>query len=205
MTRIISLLIGALLMTHLAHAVETHAVRVLCLGDSLTEGYGLSKEAAWPAVLQGLLRAKGRSNVALVNAGVSGSTSASGLSRLKWHLKSKPTILVLALGANDGLRGVPVAETQKNLATIIKFAQQNGMKVLLAGMRMPPNYGKTYTADYEKMFRTLATDYKTAFMPFILEGVVADPALNLGDGIHPNAAGYHKIAENLLPYIESLL
>ena len=178
---------------------------MLALGDSLTEGYGLSKEQAWPALLQSLLHQRGRTNITLINGGVSGSTSASALSRLRWHLKAKPDVLILALGANDGLRGVPVAETRKNLAATLELARQNGLKVLLAGMKMPPNYGPDYSTQYEKMFKDLSLKYKTAFLPFILEGVAADPAMNLEDGIHPNAAGHKKIAAMILPYLEPLL
>ena len=186
-------------------ASESRPVRILCLGDSLTEGYVLSREEAWPALVEILLHQRGHMNVSLINAGVSGSTTASALSRLKWHAKTNPQILILALGANDGLRGLPVADTQKNLAATIDFAQKNGMKVLLAGMKMPPNYGPDYTTRYEKMFGDLSRRYKTALMPFILEGVASYPELNLPDGIHPNAAGYRKIAANILPYVESLL
>jgi len=199
---------GALFMINTSaplSASDRRPVRILCLGDSLTEGYGLSQEESWPALVENLLHQRGHKNVALINAGVSGSTTASALSRLKWHAATKPQILILALGANDGLRGLPVADTQKNLAATIDYAQKNGMKVLLAGMKMPPNYGPDYTTRYEKMFAELARRFNTALMPFILEGVASYSELNLPDGIHPNAAGYKKIAVNILPYIETLL
>ena len=179
--------------------------RIVCLGDSLTEGYSLAPEQAWPDLLQGALRRKGWPGAVVVNAGVSGSTSASALSRLKWQLRSPPDVLILALGANDGLRGIAAEETKKNLAAAIDLAEESGIVVLLAGMKMPPNYGPEYTKQFEGTFSALAAEKKVALIPFLLEGVAGDPALNLADGIHPNAKGYEVIAQTVERHLEPLL
>jgi len=182
--------------------------RIVCLGDSLTEGYSLSPEQAWPALLEQSLRKRSWPDVQVVNAGVSGSTSASAVSRLTWQLRTKPDVLVLALGANDGLRGIDPAETKKNLGAAIDLAKTNGITVLLAGMKLPPNYGNAFTASYEATFQSLASEKNVKLIPFLLEGVAADPALNLSDGLHPNAAGYVIVArlveQYLVPVLESL-
>lgn len=181
-------------------------LRILCLGDSLTEGYMLSPNEAWPALVEKELRAKGY-KVNLINAGTSGSTAASGPSRLKWHLRGKdrPDIMILALGANDGLRGLDLASTKKNLSTTIQQAKAVGMTVLLAGMRMPPNYGDSYTAAFQKLFVDLASEEKIPLIPFLLAGVGGEPKLNLADGIHPNAEGYKIIAKTVLEHLEPML
>jgi len=179
--------------------------RIVCLGDSLTEGYSLAPDKAWPDLLQNALRRDGWPGAVVVNAGVSGATSASALSRLKWQLKNPPDVLVLALGANDGLRGLAPEETRKNLASAIDLAQASGIAVLLAGMKMPPNYGAEYTRAFEATFSALAAEKKVALLPFLLEGVAADPALNLADGIHPNAEGYAVIAKTVERHLRPLL
>lgn len=186
-------------------SVLTVTVTVLALGDSLTEGYGLDKSQAWPAVLEARLQKQGRTNVRIVNAGISGSTSASALSRLKWHLKSNPQVLVLALGANDGLRGIDPAQTERNLAAAIEAAQKAGLKVLLTGMKVPPNYGGDFGRRYERVFTDLSSRYKVPLAPFLLEGVAGVRALNLADGVHPNADGHQKMAAYLEPYLLPLL
>ncbi len=182
-------------------------IKILCLGDSLTEGYGLAKEEAWPSLVEQQLQAKGWKNLRAINAGISGSTSASGPGRLKWHLKgsNKPDFLVLALGANDGLRGTTVESTSKNLEEVILAATGAGIKVLLAGMKMPPNYGKAYTEAFEKIFPDLAKKHGLILIPFMLDGVAGDPKLNLPDGIHPNAAGNKIVASTILKYLEPAL
>ncbi len=189
-------------------AATSGSPRIVCLGDSLTEGYSLSPEQAWPALLEQSLRKRGWPGVQVINAGVSGSTSASAVSRLTWQLRTRPDVLVLALGANDGLRGIDPAETKKNLGAAIDLAKSNGITVLLAGMKMPPNYGSAFTASYEATFQSLASDKNVKLIPFLLEGVAADPALNLSDGLHPNAAGYAIVAklveQYLVPVLESL-
>ncbi len=177
---------------------------ILALGDSLTEGYGISKEQAYPARLEALLKKKNK-DIQVINAGISGSTSASGESRLKWQLKSKPDILLLALGANDGLRGLPTNAMETNLEKTILLAQQNKIKVVLAGMKIPMNYGANYRNAYEKVFENLAKKHKVILVPFLLDGVATIPELNIADGIHPNSQGHEKIALTVLPYIEKAL
>jgi len=179
--------------------------RILCLGDSLTEGYGVEAEVAYPARLEQRLKELGHSDVRVINAGVSGATSASAVSRLKWQLRAKPDFLILALGANDGLRGIPVAEMRKNLDKALTLALDNGVRVLLAGMRLPPNYGPEYTRDFARTFTELAAERKVVLIPFLLEGVAARPELNQLDGIHPTARGYEIVTETVLTYLRPLL
>ncbi len=170
--------------------------RIVFLGDSLTAGYGLDLEQAVPALIQKHLDAEGY-RYEVVNAGVSGDTSAGGLRRLEWSLDGDVRILVLELGANDGLRGLPVADTKRNLKTIITKAKERGIAVLLTGMEAPPNYGAAYTADFRRTFRDLAGEEHVPFMTFYLYGVAGIPGLNLGDGMHPNPAGSKIIEANL--------
>jgi acyl-CoA thioesterase-1 len=168
---------------------------VLILGDSLTEGTGVEKTKAYPYLVEQKLKAQGFLTIKVINGGVSGSTTASALSRLKWYLRDRPDILLLALGANDGLRGLPTLQIKHNLAETIKLSLSKGIRVVLAGMRMPPNYGKDYTLQFEKVFHELAKEYDIAFIPFLLKGVAGDPQLNLSDGIHPNEPGHQIIAQ----------
>jgi len=168
---------------------------VLMLGDSLTEGTGVEQTKAYPYLVEQKLKAQGFLAIKVVNAGVSGSTTASALSRLKWYLRDCPDILLLALGANDGLRGLPTVQIKDNLAATIKLALSKGIRVILAGMKMPPNYGEDYTLKYEKVFLELAKEHAIVFIPFLLEGVAGDPKLNLPDGIHPNERGHQIISE----------
>lgn len=182
-------------------------VKVLLLGDSLTEGYGVAEDATYAASLERAMEAMGRADVVFRNAGIGGSTSASGLARLRWHLREKPppSVLVLALGANDGLRGADPAKIKRNLRAVIKLARENRMKVLLAGMKVPPNYGREYAAGFEAVYKELAREEKVPLIPFLLEGVAADPDLNLPDGIHPNEKGYRIVARTVLKYLLPLL
>lgn len=177
---------------------------MVCLGDSLTEGYGLAPEQAYPQRLEAVLRERGL-DVRVVNAGISGSTSASAASRLRWQLRSRPDVVVIALGGNDGLRGVDVAVTRANLSQAIGLARQSGVRVLLAGMKIPPNYGREYTRAFEAIFPSLAEEHRVALLPFLLEGVAAVPALNLPDRIHPNARGSEIVARNVLEALLPLL
>jgi acyl-CoA thioesterase-1 len=194
--------IGALLAA-LPASGASEAV-VVALGDSLTAGFGLSPEEAWPALIDARLRREG-SPYRMVNAGVSGDTSAGGLRRVDWVLRTQPEIAVVALGANDGLRGQPPAETRANLAAIVERLQRAGVRVLLAGMRLPPNYGPERATAFAAVFTDVARQAKVPLMPFLLDGVAADPALNLADGVHPNAAGHRVIAERVWPYLRPLL
>lgn len=186
-------------------SLSVQAQTVVFIGDSLTEGYGLDPEEAYPAQLEILLKAKGRKDIKIVNGGVSGSTTASATQRVKWYLKTKPQIIVLALGANDGLRGLPVAESQRHLKLAIDAVKSAGVKVLLAEMKLPKNYGETYRRDFEQMYTALARTEKVPLLGFMLTGVGGVAALNQPDGIHPTAAGQKKIAENLMKALESHL
>jgi acyl-CoA thioesterase I len=188
-----------------AAAQPTVAVpRIVFLGDSLTAGYGLTRGEEVPALIQARLNEKGY-RYEVVNAGVSGDTSAGGLSRLDWSLEGNVAALVIELGANDGLRGLPVSQMKQNLAEIITRAKQRGIKVILTGMEAPPNYGPLYTAEFRQVFRDLATEHDVIFVPFYLEGVAGDPSLNLSDGIHPNAAGSRIIQDTLWRALEPVL
>ena len=187
------------------HAVPAQAQHILMLGDSLTEGQGVEKQQAFPFLVEQKLKASGHAGVTVMNAGISGSTSASGLSRLKWHLRAKPNILLLALGANDGLRGLSTDAMKKNLADVIRLAHKKGIRVLLAGMQMPPNYGAEYTRRFEKTFHDLAGEFPVDFIPFLLEGVGGNPDLNLADGIHPNRKGHRIIAETVSAHVIKVL
>ncbi|MFS4459278.1 arylesterase [Bdellovibrio sp. HCB2-146] len=179
--------------------------KLIVLGDSLTEGYGVAKDAAFPAVLEKKLHEAGKKEWTVVNAGVSGSTTASGISRMKWLFKSKPDVVLLALGANDGLRGLKVEESQKNLSQAIKYAQEQKVRVILGGLYMPPNYGKDYTDKFKKMYESLAKQYKVTFIPFILDKVAGNPKYNLADGIHPNEEGHKIIADNVFLVLKGAL
>jgi acyl-CoA thioesterase-1 len=174
------------------------------LGDSLTAGLGVAPDEAYPALLQRRLAREGY-RYRVVNAGVSGDSTAGGLRRLDWVLRSEPKIVIVALGANDGLRGQSVATMRRNLGQIIARCQARGARVLLAGMRVPPNYGAEYTRSFARAFALVAAQTRIPFMPFLLDGVAAARELNQPDGIHPNARGHAIIAERLWPYLRPLL
>lgn len=181
-------------------------VKWVMLGDSLTEGLGVSRDEAYPALLQRKLKEARDPKLAaieIVNAGLSGSTSASAPSRVKWILKGKPSGIVLALGANDGLRGLKPSETFKNLEDAIDLAQAAKVSVILLSMKMPTNYGKEYRAEFEAVFAKLAKKKKLPAPVFILEGVATKPELNQADGIHPNAQGHAVMAETVYQVLSS--
>ena len=178
--------------------------RVVFLGDSLTAGYGLPKEQAVPSLVQKRLDAEGY-DYEVVNHGVSGDTSAGGVSRLDWALDGDVRVLVLELGANDGLRGLPVESTKANLSDIITRAKARGVTVLLTGMEAPPNHGPAYTLQFRQLFADLAREHKVAFVPFYLEGVAGNPGLNISDGIHPNAAGAAIVQNTVWKALQPLL
>lgn len=178
--------------------------RVVFLGDSLTAGYGLDESQAFPALLSKRLADDGL-GVDVVNAGVSGDTTAGGLGRLDWLLRQQPDVLVVGLGGNDGLRGVDVAESERNLREIVTIARDAGVRVLLLGMLIPPNYGVEYTSAFRDVYPRVASDLGVPLVPFLLEGVGGDPALNQGDGIHPTAAGQEVVAGNVLPFLRPLV
>lgn len=169
---------------------------VLFLGDSLTAGYGVSQEEAYPALLEARWRAEGRPRRAR-NAGVSGATSAGVLENLDWSLAPDVTVAVVCVGGNDGLRGLSVAELEKNLDAIVARAQAAGVKAVVAGMRMPPNYGREYTEAFAALYPRVAARRGAPLIPFLLDGVAGRRDLNLPDGIHPNAAGQKALAETV--------
>jgi acyl-CoA thioesterase-1 len=177
---------------------------VVFLGDSLTAGLGLAKDRAYPALLRDSLEAEGR-GFRLLNSGVSGDTSAGGLARLDWILRQDPDVLVVGLGANDGLRGLPVEQMEANLRVIVERGREAGARVLLLGMRLPPNYGPDYVEEFEAAYPRLARELEVPFVPFLLEGVAGDPRLNQDDGIHPNAAGQERVASNVAGPLRELL
>lgn len=179
---------------------------VLVLGDSLAAGYGLDPRQAFPALLQARIDAAGL-DYEVLNRGVSGDTTSGGLGRLDWLLRRPCDLLVLALGGNDGLRGIPVETTEANLRAIIdRFrAARPGARILLAGMMAPPNMGREFTASFQALFPRLAEQNGLPFVPFLLEGVAGIPGLNQADGIHPTAAGQELVAENVWRHLEPLL
>ena len=178
--------------------------RIVALGDSLTAGYGLTPEQAYPVLLQKRLEAEGY-DFEVVNAGVPGDTTAGGIRRLDWVLDGDVRILIVALGGNDGLRGLPVAEMKRNLTAIVEGATDRGIAVLLAGMEAPPNQGEEYTSSFRQVFQDLASECELAFMPFLLIDVGGIRELNQPDGIHPNTDGAGVITDNLWEYLEPLL
>jgi acyl-CoA thioesterase-1 len=198
-----ALLLLVLLVPAPARAAQSEPV-IAVLGDSLTAGLGVTAGDAFPARLQARLQREGY-RYRVVNAGVSGDTSASGLRRVDWVLRSQPEIVIVALGANDGLRGLGVPAMQANLGQIVERLRASGARVLLAGMRVPPNYGDDYARRFEAAFREVAARTGATLMPFLLAGVGGDLALNQPDGIHPTAEGHAVIADNVWPYLKPLL
>ena len=199
-------LVPLLLLVVLALAVPALAgPTVLFLGDSLTAGLGVEPEEAYPHLLGEMLTRDGHAGVRVINGGISGSTSASAPGRLRWYARVKPEVLFLALGANDGLRGLTVAELEKNLEAVIVEARRQGMSVLLAGMELPPNYGDAYTGAFRQVYRDLASRHRLPLLPFLLEGVGGVAELNQADGIHPNAEGHRRIAAHVYPFLREQL
>jgi acyl-CoA thioesterase-1 len=164
------------------------------LGDSLTAGLGLEASQSFPALIGQKLASEG-DNYEIVNAGVSGDTSAGGLRRLEWSLEGDAKVVVVALGANDGLRGLSPVEMKKNLAAILERATARGMTVILAGMEAPPNFGADYTREFRSVYTDLAQQYRVRFIPFLLAGVAGNSSLNQADGIHPNSRGAQVVAD----------
>ena len=179
---------------------------ILFFGDSLTAGYGLDEEAAFPALIEKSLKQKGK-KIKVINAGLSGETSAGGLSRIEWVLRKPVDIFVLELGANDGLRGVPLDETKKNLQAIIdKVKSKNkNVKIVVAGMMVPPNMGNEYSTTFKKIFPELAKKNNATLIPFLLEGVAGIEKLNQADGIHPTLEGHKIVAVNVEKVVEKLI
>jgi len=178
--------------------------RVVFLGDSIAAGLHLARDRAFPAVLQRRLVAKGLP-FRLVNAGVSGNTTAGGLARLDWLLDQKPAIVVVELGGNDGLRGAPLDTVEKNLQAIVRRSVDAGARVLLLGVVLPPNYGTEYANGFAAIYERLANSSGVAYVPFFMKGVGGVPDLNLPDGLHPTEEGHEKLADNVEPALERLL
>lgn len=204
--RAIGLLAAALagLASTRAGAEPGRTIRIVALGDSLTAGYQLAAQDAFPSRLQAALRARGHA-VEVQNAGVSGDTSTGGLERLEWAVGDDADAVILELGANDALRGIDPAITRRNLETIITRLKERGIVVLLTGMLAPPNMGPDYAAAFNPIFPELASKHGLIFDAFFLDGVAAVPALNLGDGMHPNPRGVGVIVERILPKVEELI
>jgi acyl-CoA thioesterase-1 len=186
--------------------VEEDRPVVLFFGNSLTAGYGLDEEDAFPALIQDKIDSAGLEYV-VINGGLSGETTASGLNRLDWFLEEGPAVFVLELGGNDGLRGISVAETRKNLKEIIQKVRTRypETRIILAGMQIPPNMGQQYTAEFSGMYQEIAEEESVNLIPFLLEGVAGDPELNLPDGIHPTETGHVIVAETVWENIFPLL
>lgn len=178
--------------------------RIVILGDSLTAGLGLPMDQAYPTLIQQRLK-KGGFDYEVVNAGVSGDTSAGGLSRLDWALQGDVRVLVVALGGNDALRGLPPTQLEQNLAAIIERAQARGIRVVLAGMESPPNWGRDYNVSFHKVYTALATKYRVPLIPFLLAGVAGTERLNQADGIHPTAEGAAIVADNVWAVLEPVI
>ena len=186
-----------------ADAPSRSRPRIVFLGDSLTAGLGLATSQAYPALIQQRLDAAGL-DYDVVNAGVSGDTSAGGLARLDWALDGDVRILVVALGGNDALRALPTEQLKQNLATIIERAQARGITVVLAGMEAPPNFGRDYIVSFHKVYPELASRYHVAFVPFLLQGVAGSDTLNQRDGIHPTADGARILADTVWAALQPL-
>jgi len=184
--------------------VSAERPRIVAFGNSLTAGLGVAPDQSYPAHLQRKLDTAGYS-YRVVNAGVSGETTAGGTRRVSWVLSSKPSIVILELGGNDGLRGLSLQETKANLERIIQQFQQASVTIVLAGMKLPPNYGQDYTAGFEALYRALAKQYRLTLIPFFLDGVAGSSSLNQADGIHPTGEGYRLIVERVFPTLEPLL
>jgi len=178
--------------------------RLLVLGDSLTAGYNLPQDKAFPVQLEAALREAGHA-VTVLNAGASGDTTAGGLARLDWVLAEEPDAAIVALGGNDGLRGLDPEQTRENLTAIVRRLKSEEIQVLIAGMKAPPNLGRDYGEAFNAVFPEVAERTAVLFYPFFLEGVAADPALNQADGIHPTAEGVAVMVDNILPKVEELL
>ena len=194
----------SLWMMAAGQALAGGPVKLVVLGDSLTAGYGLAEDEAFPSQLQGKLTARGHA-VEIANGGVSGDTSTGALTRLDWAVPEDTDLVIVELGANDALRGVDPKQTKGALREIITTLQKRGSKVLLAGMRAPPNMGADYEAEFNAIYKMLADELDVPLYPFFLDGVAANPDLNQADGIHPNAQGVAEIVKRIRPVVEALV
>lgn len=185
-------------------AQAAEPLRLMAFGDSLVHGYGLDPEDVFPQQLEAALRDQGH-DVEVINAGNSGDTTAAGLARIDWALADDPDAILVVLGANDGLRGLDPSETRRNLSGLLERLEEEDLPTLFTGMLAPRNLGSDYAAEFDALFPELAEAHDVVFYPFFLEGVVAEPTLNQGDGIHPNAEGVAEIVARILPSVEELL
>lgn len=203
---LITLMLAVSVITHLPPkaVADDDRPRIVAFGDSLTAGLGVAQEDAYPARLQRRLDERGL-RYRVINAGVSGDTTAGGLRRVDWVLKSRPEFVILELGGNDGLRGLNLQQTKANLAEIIQRCQAASVKVILAGMKLPPNYGADYINGFEAIYPALAKQYRLTLIPFFLDGVAGSASLNQADGIHPTSEGYRIIADKVLETLAPLL
>lgn len=201
---LVQTLIAALFVAAAPALAQDRPVKIVAFGDSLTAGYGLPSQDAFPVRLQAALKAKGI-NVEVVNAGVSGDTSSGGLSRIDWSVPDDADAVIVELGANDALRGIDPKITKATLEKIVTQLRDKKIEVLLAGMRAPRNLGTEYAAAFDPIYSEIASRQNVALYPFFLDGVAADPKFSLADGMHPNAAGVTRIVENILPKVEELI
>lgn len=191
-------------LAFLASSASARPLKIVALGTSLTQGYGLPPGTEFTTQLQEALQKQGI-DAQVVNAGVSGDTTADGLSRLAWSLGDHPDAAIVELGSNDMLRGIPPAETEKNLRAILSTLQKDHIPVLLTGMQAQRNLGADYVAQFDAIYPKLAKDYHLLFYPFLLDGVALDPKLNQADGLHPNPQGVKVIVARILPYVKKLV
>ncbi|MDG0964947.1 MAG: arylesterase [Opitutales bacterium] len=180
---------------------QNKSFKILIVGDSLTEGYGVSESEAYPFILEKKLNLESKGglnkNFQVINGGISGATTSGGVSRINWLLRSNPDYLILALGGNDGLRGIPIEKIKENLSEIVVAAQKNNIPILLAGMKIPPNYGLEYSDSFTNLYSQVSREYNISLIPFLLEGVGGEPSMNLPDRIHPNPKGHEIIAKTV--------
>ena len=200
------IIISIILLTLSTTSYSKRPTHLLFLGDSLTEGHGVPSKKAYPYLVKKRLESKLGKKVEIFNLGVSGSTTSSGLARLKWIVeKKKIDLMILALGANDGLRGIPLKKSRQNLEEIILFALEKKITLILAGMKIPPNYGEDYRLGFEKIFKDLAKTHKVTLLPFLLKDVAGVKSLNLPDGIHPNEKGHEIVAQTVFNVLKEFI
>jgi len=199
-----AVILAAALLALASGLARAAPIQILAFGTSLTQGYGLPPGTEYTTVLQEKLKAAGV-DAKIINAGVSGDTSADGLSRLDWSLADKPSAAIVEMGSNDALRGLAPVQTEKNLSAILAKLKAAHVAVLLCGMHAPRNLGPEYAAQFDAIYPRLAKQYSVLFYPFILDGVALNPKLNQADGIHPNPAGVKIIVSRILPYVEQLI
>ena len=200
------IIIFIILTTFSTISKSKEPLHLLFLGDSLTEGYGVPREKAYPYLVKKRFESSLGKKVEILNLGVSGSTTSSGLSRLKWIVgRKKIDLMILALGANDGLRGIPLKKSRQNLEEIIRFALEKKIKLIIAGMKIPPNYGEDYRLGFEKIFKDLAKSHNVKLLPFLLKGVAGVKSLNLPDGIHPNEKGHEIVSTTVFNVLKDFV